>query len=111
MGRGPRTTAGAVRVKLVVQPEAETDIVDAAAWYDDRSPAVCRRFLQTLDAALAIIELHPLHYQAIYGQVRRTVLRGFPYALLYVASEDEVNVIACVHGRRNPTRWHRRVRY
>jgi plasmid stabilization system protein ParE len=97
-------------VNLVVQPEAETDIVDAAVWYGDRSPAVCRRFLQTLEAALATIELHPLHYQTVYGQVRRMVLRGFPYALLYVASKDEVNVIACVHGRRDPKRWRGRVR-
>jgi plasmid stabilization system protein ParE len=97
-------------VKLVVQPEAETDIGDAAAWYHERSPAVCRIFLQTVEIALDLIEHHPHRYQKIYGQVRRVVLRRFPYALLYVVAEDEVNVIACVHGRRNPRRWQRRIR-
>jgi len=97
-------------VKLVIQPEAETDIVEAAVWYDERSPAVRRRFLQTVEAALAVIADHPQRYQTIYRQVRRVVLRRFPYALLYVASEDEVNVIACIHGRQSPTRWQRRIR-
>jgi plasmid stabilization system protein ParE len=97
-------------VKLVVQPEAEADITNAALWYDERSKAVRQKFLQTIEAALAVIGQHPHRYQQIRGSARRAVLRGFPYVLIYVASEEEVNVIACFHCSRDPRRWQDRIR-
>jgi len=76
-------------VKLVVQPEAEADIVDAALWYEGRAKLIRQQFLQTIEATLAAI-----------GQ----------YALLYVVSKQEVNVIVCFHCRRDPRRWQGRLR-
>jgi plasmid stabilization system protein ParE len=96
-------------VKLVVQPEAETDIVDAAIWYDKQSRSIRQRFLDDVEIALALIERYPHRYQKVHGQVRRVMVRGFPYALFYIASEAEVNVIACSHCRRDPKRWQGRV--
>lgn len=97
-------------MKLVVQPEAEADIVSAAVWYDRRSKLVRQKFLQTLEATLAAIEQNPNSYQRIRGEVRRVMLRGFPYALLYVASGQDVNVLACFHCSRSPRRWQDRLR-
>jgi len=37
------------------------------------------------------------------------VLKRFPYSVLFRASEDEVVVIACFHGRRDPHDWLRRL--
>jgi toxin ParE1/3/4 len=97
-------------VKLVVQPEAEAEIVNAAIWYEQQSRAIRQKFLQTVEATLAVIEQHPNRYQKILGQVRRVMLRGFPYAFLYTVSEHEVNVFACFHCSRNPKRWQSRLR-
>ena len=97
-------------MKLVVQPEAEADIVDAAVWYDQQARPIRQRFLQTVELVLGTIEQHPHRYQKVFGQVRRVMVRGFPYALLYVVSEQEVNVIACMHTSRDPRRWQGRVR-
>jgi hypothetical protein len=30
---------------------------------------------------------------------------GFPYGIIFEAQEHRIVVIACFHGRRNPTRW------
>jgi plasmid stabilization system protein ParE len=96
-------------VKLVVQPEAEADIVDASIWYDRQSKIVRENFLSTLYATLNVIERHPLQYQTFFGQVRRVMVRGFPYALLYLVSDDVVNVLACFHTSRDPKRWQDRI--
>jgi plasmid stabilization system protein ParE len=97
-------------VKLVVQPEAEADIVNAADWYDDQSRSIRQKFLDHVENALHVIEQHPHRYQKIFRQVRRVMVREFPYALLYIASDSEVNVIACSHCSRDPKRWQKRLR-
>ena len=95
---------------LIVQPEAEAEVVEAAIWYDERAKIVRENFLRAVTAAMRVIEQHPYRYQTIYGRVRRIMVRGFPFALLYVASETEVNVVACFHSSRDPKRWQSRLR-
>jgi plasmid stabilization system protein ParE len=84
--------------------------VNAASWYDGQSESIRNRFLQTVETTLAIIEQNPNRYQRIFGQVRRVLVRGFPYVLLYVVSGQEVNVFACFHCSRNPQHWQSRLR-
>jgi plasmid stabilization system protein ParE len=97
-------------VKLVVQPAAEADIVDAAVWYDTQARVIREKFLSSLYATLDVIERHPRQYQTFHGQVRRVIVRGFPYVLLYIAGDDAVNVLACFHTSRDPKRWQDRIR-
>lgn len=59
-------------------------------------------------AALTAIEESPERYPVARGEVRRRLLDRFPYSILYLVEVREIVVIACFHGRRDPTRWHRR---
>jgi plasmid stabilization system protein ParE len=58
-----------------------------------------------LDASLAAIQRHPLAYPIVFGRLRRAVLRRFPYSVIYDLSGDEILIVACIHGRRDPKRW------
>ena len=91
--------------KLVFWPEAEAELAEAVDWYETRGKGLGADFMRAVDAALAAIQRNPNQYQIIKGRIRRAVLRRFPYSLIYVASEHEVTVLACFHGRRNPQRW------
>jgi toxin ParE1/3/4 len=95
--------------RLVVRPEAEAEITDAAVYYNDRATILRKSFLDEVEAALERVRQNPNQYQRIYGQARRAILGRFPYALIYIASEDETNVIACFHGSRNPKVWQERI--
>jgi hypothetical protein len=45
----------------------------------------------------------------IHKNVRRALLRRFPYALMFViVGDDTLTVIACFHGSRDPARWQKR---
>jgi plasmid stabilization system protein ParE len=94
--------------ELVFGPEAEAEIADARDWYDQRSPGLGADFVGAVDATLAAIQQNPFQYQAVMGQFRRAGLRRFPYGLIYIASEREIIVVACFHGRRNPRTWQER---
>ena len=51
----------------------------------------------------------PRQFPVIYKNVRRALLRRFPYALMFVIEADgTLTVIACFHGSRDPEHWQKR---
>jgi plasmid stabilization system protein ParE len=95
-------------MRLVVGTAAEADVLDAALWYEQRSPGLGREFLRAVDAALAEIAAMPERYPIVYGEARRALLRRFPYGVYFVLTPGLVSVIACMHARRDPRRWQER---
>jgi plasmid stabilization system protein ParE len=95
---------------LTIEPEAEAEITDAAAWYDERGKQLQARFLAAVSAALDDVQQRPEQYQIVHGRARRIMVPGFPYALFYLASEREVSVVACFHSSRDPKQWQARLR-
>ena len=94
--------------RLVLEPEAEAEIDEAAGWYEARSPGLGPEFLRAVEGLLGAIQRNPYQYQVVFRGVRRAALRRFPYGLMYVATAQEIIVVACFHGRRNPERWQER---
>jgi plasmid stabilization system protein ParE len=94
--------------RVILRPEAEAELAEAIDWYESRGKGLGADFMRAVDAAMAVIERNPEQYQIVKGQVRRAVLRRFPYGLIYVASQHEITVLACFHGRRDPRRWFER---
>jgi plasmid stabilization system protein ParE len=95
---------------LIVEPEAEVEIAEAAIWYDQRNPAARLAFFRAVDRALDVILENPYQYQIIYREARRGLVDGYPYVLYYTVSESQVIVISCFHTSRDPTIWRERVR-
>jgi plasmid stabilization system protein ParE len=88
--------------RLVFRIQARSDIADAIAWYQDHGDGIDTAFLRALDAALGAIQRNPYQFQKFRGQMRRALLRRFPYGVIYRPSDDEIVIVACAHGRRNP---------
>src|SRR2546423_12241170 len=106
MGGRARAAARQVRMtrRIVLRPAAKTDIDAAAAWLEERSPRAAARFWRAVDQTLQRVRENPLQYQRVIGSARRAPLRRFRYALFYFVTEDEVVVVGCVHGSRDPKR-------
>ncbi|MFO5494595.1 MAG: type II toxin-antitoxin system RelE/ParE family toxin [Cuspidothrix sp.] len=91
--------------KLIIQPEAEYDIRNAFEWYESQNPGLGLEFVRAVDACLSGIGRQPLGYQVTYKQVRRVLIRRFPYVILYVFDQDTVFIFSCFHAKRNPKQW------
>ena len=94
--------------RLIVEAQAEAEIIEATTWYGRRREFVRRAFLDEVTTSLAAIERNPLQYQVIQGTVRRAMVGRFPYALLYSVAGDDVVVTVCIDSSREPKRWHGR---
>ena len=65
-------------------------------------------FLRAADACLAGVQRNPSAFPKAHKEVRRALIRKFPYALFYIIGEDRIVVVACFHAKRDPIDWLRR---
>jgi plasmid stabilization system protein ParE len=93
-----------VTLEARFRPAAIADIEDAFRWYEARRPGLGAEFLDEVEAALATVVDHPAIYGLVHRNVRRVLLRRFPYGIFYVSEPTSVVVIACFHVRRDPAR-------
>jgi plasmid stabilization system protein ParE len=90
---------------LVVEPEAEAEIEQAARWYNRLKSDSGADFLRAIDKTIGFLREYPEQYQIVYRQTRRALVSGYPYALFYTVTESHVIVVACIHTARDPNIW------
>jgi plasmid stabilization system protein ParE len=94
-----------VSLPLHLDPEAETDVAAAAAWYDAQREGLGSEFMGELRRLLNLIEVTPETFPVVLQDIRRALLRRFPYEVFFVIDSSRVTVIACIHGHRHPDTW------
>jgi plasmid stabilization system protein ParE len=88
---------------------ARAELIHAQDWYENEVPGLGRRFRAAVDAVVTRISANPRQFPIVYKNIRRALLRRFPYALMFVIEADgSLTVIACFHGSRDPARWQKR---
>ena len=90
---------------LIIRPDAERDLAEAYGWYEARVPGLGSDFLMSIDAALSSIQRTPEMYPIVYKNVRRALVRRFPYGIFYLVEEDRIVVLGILHARRDPKTW------
>ena len=86
-------------------PDAETEMVEAAAYYETQQENLGKRFLTSVQDALNRIQINPLLYPIVEPDVRRCQTKTFPYSILFKDSRDQIVVIAVMHLHRNSDYW------
>ena len=95
-GTNPR-----LEVTLVVHRDAEADVLEAYRWYESKGFGLGAIFVSEVDETLARIESSPMSFAISYGEMRRAVLKRFPYVVYFRDADDVVQVFGVLHGRRN----------
>jgi len=91
--------------RTFVRPEAQTDIKEAARWYENRELGLGLRFLREIRTSLEHIYDNPLRFPIVDENVRRALLHKFPYSIYFVNEPDGVAIISVLHQRRRPDAW------
>lgn len=94
-------------LRLIVRPEAEVDIMEAALWYESREPGMGLEVIAELHAALERALENPLAYLLLrtHPHVRRVLTRRFPYRIFYIVRSDALVVFAVLHAARHERHW------
>ena len=98
-----------MNMPLVFEPEVANDVDRAYAWYEHERPGLGEELLAEVQTALDQIQESPQLHAVVYRDVRRALVRRFPYAVYYRIEPKRLAVIALYHAKRDPTRWRSRV--
>lgn len=94
---------------ILLRPEAEAEVEEAYRWYEQRREGLGAGLLLCVEEALEKISRDPEVYPVVHKDVRRTLIRRFPYGIFYIVEEQNIAVLAVFHGRRDPKQWQSRV--
>lgn len=95
-------------MKLEFHPDAEMELGEAAAYYEERVTGLGERFAREVDRFTAMLLAHPDLGAEIEPGLRRFVLDRFPHALIYSMAGEVLYVLAVAHQRRRPGYWRER---
>jgi plasmid stabilization system protein ParE len=98
-----------MRLPLVLEPEAEADLLEAFEWYEKQREGLGREFIECVDDALEQVAGNPELYAISHRGVRQALVRRFPYVVCFLIETERISVIAVLHGRRNPRLWQTRL--
>ena len=90
-------------------PEALEEYHQAARWYSERESELGQQFIGSVEDAIKRVVDAPSRWRVIDEDVRRCLIRVFPYAVLYTIEADFLLIVAVMHCSREPNYWKLRV--
>ncbi len=94
---------------VYLRSDAETDIEEAAKWYEKQREGLGDEFLDEVLSVFETISNNPYVYAVIHRRIRRAIINRFPFGIYYRIEEDSLVIIAVMHGSRHPKRWQQRI--
>lgn len=95
-------------VPVAVLPEARQDILDGRAFFEWKRAGSGAKFAAEVLMALDRIGAMPEMFGEVDPGVRAAGVRRFGYVVYYRVMPSGVEVIAVLHGGRNPGVWQSR---
>jgi len=83
-----------------VRRAAELDVAEAQTWYEAQRAGLGREFYSEVSQIIDRLAQTPLLYAVVYQDVRRAVVRRFPYFIWFRVVNQTVAVLACSHWRQ-----------
>jgi plasmid stabilization system protein ParE len=88
--------------EIQVRRAAELDIAEAQVWYESQQNGLGREFRTEVSRVIYRLSETPLIYQKVHRDVRRAIVRRFPYLIWYRVVGNTVIVLACTYAGRDP---------
>ena len=89
-------------------PEARDEFDAAADRYEQQRPGLGAAFVARVREVFQRISANPQLHAVVYQDIRKAVVRQFPYIVLYREEAGEVLVISVFHTARDPSIWQAR---
>ncbi len=96
-------------MKYRFHPHADSELVDAAFYYEQLNPGLGFDFLEEVDAAVQRILDFPDAWTPLSKRARRCIINRFPYGVIYQIKTDVILIVAVGHLHREPNYWKKRL--
>ena len=86
----------------IFRPIARLEMHEAMGWYQKQKEGLEAEFKVAVDQMVERIAAAPLRFSPVRGEIRRALLRRFPYALHFVPEPNAIIVLAVFHTKLDP---------
>jgi hypothetical protein len=90
-------------------PEARTEMLASAAYYDEKSLGLGYEFISDVNSTITLITNAPRIWKEVSIGVHCLHLSRFPFAVIYAVRSNEVVIISVMHCKRRPNIWKKRI--
>jgi len=98
-------------MKYYFHPEALQEYSEAAQYYSGISSTLASAFITQIENGINQILLYPQAWQPIETDVRRCLIKRFPFGIYYtVENGNSIIIQAVMHLSRKPGYWKSRVK-
>ena len=96
-------------MKFLFHPEAETEFAQAIEYYEEKEEGLGYDFAVEVYITIERILAYPKAWPFLEGEIRRSLVKRFPYGILYAEEDKEIFIVAVMHLHRDSEYWkHRR---
>ena len=85
--------------------DARLEFLDELTYYEAIETGLGKRFLQSVEAAIALVVSLPLAGSPYKHGTRRVFTTKFPFSIVYRVEENEIVIFAVAHFKRKPGYW------
>jgi len=86
-------------------PLAREELNEATAFYETSVPGLGEAFLDDVERAIEMLRESPGIGAPVGRRFRKSILRRFPFSVVYALREEEIVIVAVAHQRRRPGYW------
>ncbi|MEN9359463.1 MAG: hypothetical protein RL095_998 [Verrucomicrobiota bacterium] len=95
-------------MQILILTAAESELEDAAAYYEREKPGLSQSFLNDFERAVSRLRQYPLAWPQYVGTARRILFDRFPYGILYEIRDDMILIGAVMHLKRDAKAFEQR---
>ena len=88
---------------------ASSEMNQAIDYYNHQLPGLGFRFFQEISSSIKLITTFPEGWIKISENTRRSIIKGFPYAIYYALEDEEIIITAIANLHRNPESYKNRM--
>lgn len=92
-------------MKVRFLSEADVEFRESARYYEDKAPGLGVAFIAEVHRVAAVVASQPSIGSWVDDELRKFVVRRFPYNVIYAVEGDEVVITAVAHHKRRPFYW------
>ncbi len=88
---------------VVLKESVRNEVADARRWYKLKQKGLGGLLMLSIEDTLKILAKNPFQYMRVYKDIRRAIVKPFPYNLYYQIDDDVklVEIIAFRHQARD----------
>lgn len=91
--------------RIRYHPLFDSDVIEAANWYDDRSPGLGEAFASNVSDVVDAIIAAPQRFGRTTMGLRCSRVDRFPYLVLFDLFDDELLILGVLHIARSMEKW------